>query len=74
MAVWPLIALALQRGDLAQAAKKTRTLLAENQHPLAEEVMTACRTATDASTSGDDELLRVRLQEAVQRARDFHYL
>lgn len=74
MAVWPLIALALQRGDLAQAAKQTSTLLAESQHPLAEEVMTACRDASDASTSGDDELLRTRLQGALQRARDFHYL
>lgn len=51
-----------------------RGLLNENQHPLAEEVTAACRYALDSSVAAASAARRARLNQALQKARDFHYL
>ena len=74
MALWPLIAIALKRDDIAQAAEYVRAILDEKQNPLAEEVSAACREVVDASSRKDTAALRAQLGNVLRTARDFRYL
>ena len=53
MALWPLIAIALKRDDIAQAAEHVRALLDEKQNPPVEEVNVACRAVVELPDDRD---------------------
>ena len=74
IALWPLIAVALEHDNFSKAIDSIRGLLAEGQYPLADAVMADCRAAIDCSMRDDREALRNCLDRALQTASAFHYL
>jgi eukaryotic-like serine/threonine-protein kinase len=74
MALWPLIAIALHRQDSSAAIGFARGLLAENQHPLPEKLLSPIRNACDEWQNGAYENATAELVSAMNVARELSYL
>ena len=68
MALWPLIAIALDQNNLAQAIEHARALFGPNQHPLPPELMVITQKAIAAWQKNAREIARTDLEQAVQVA------
>ena len=69
MALWPLIAMAVERDDVGEAIERARALFGPNQHPLPEEMAKMVRQAIDAADENDVESTRSCLGSALEIAR-----
>jgi class 3 adenylate cyclase/tetratricopeptide (TPR) repeat protein len=74
MALWPLVAIALNRKDVVRAIELVRGLLNENQHPMPEKLCVATREAIEQWQNGVKKAASSNLEAAVQLATDLHYL
>jgi hypothetical protein len=74
MALFPLIAIALQGQNSGAAIGFARGLLAENQHPLPEKLLNPIRQACDEWQNGAQEDATFHLASAMDLARDLSYL
>jgi predicted ATPase len=68
MALWPLIAIALDQNNMAQAIEHARALFGPNQHPLPQELMVITQKAIAAWQKNVREIARTHLEQAVQIA------
>jgi len=74
MALWPLIAIALNRKDLVHGIELARGLLNENQHPMPEKLCVATREAVEEWQNGAKKDASSKLEVAIQLATELHYL
>jgi Flp pilus assembly protein TadD len=74
MALWPLIAIAFARKDIARAIEFANGLLEENQHPPPEELSAVVRKACEEWQNGVQENAAAELASAMKVARDLSYL
>ena len=75
MALWPLIAIALNRKDVVHAIELVRGLLNENQHPMPEKLCVATSgEAIEEWQNGAKKAASSNLEAAVQLATELHYL
>ena len=74
MALWPLIAIALNRKDVVHAIELVRGLLNENQHPMPEKLSVATSEAIEEWQNGAKKAASSNLEAAVQLATELHYL
>ena len=74
MALFPLIAIALQGQNSGAAIGFARGLLAENQHPLPEKLLNPIRQACDEWQNGAQEDAAFHLASAMGLARELSYL
>ena len=74
MALWPLIAVAFARNDIAQAIDYARGLLVEHQHPLAEKLAAAMQKAIANWQGNQSQVARADLERAIQIATEFGQL
>jgi predicted ATPase/class 3 adenylate cyclase len=74
MALWPLIALASSRKDIARAIDHARGLLVEQQHPLPEPLTAATRKAIKSWENNQPEKASLDLELAIQTAEKFGQL
>ncbi|MEP6602557.1 MAG: adenylate/guanylate cyclase domain-containing protein [Spartobacteria bacterium] len=68
LAVWPLIATALKRGDISGAISDARTLLDEEQYPLPDKVTALLRQAIVHWEKKQSDSARADLQSALEAA------
>jgi hypothetical protein len=73
-ALWPLIALALSRDDVACGIDYARGLLTENQHPLPETLTAATQKAIESWENNQPAKARLDLGLALQIAETFGQL
>ncbi|HEY6070759.1 MAG TPA: tetratricopeptide repeat protein, partial [Chthoniobacterales bacterium] len=74
MALWPLIATALEQKQIAHAIKLAEGLFPDSQHPIDEEVMAATKRAIDSWKNGDAPAAESQVREALQTAERHHYI
>jgi class 3 adenylate cyclase/tetratricopeptide (TPR) repeat protein len=74
MALWPLIALAFSRKDIARAIDYARGLLAEQQHPLPEPLTATTQKAIESWENNQPEKASLDLELALQMAEKFGQL
>jgi class 3 adenylate cyclase len=74
MALWPLIAVAFSRSDVACAIDHTRALLVEDQHPLPERLAAATQRAIESWENNQPEKARADLEHALQTAQELGQL
>jgi class 3 adenylate cyclase len=74
MALWPLIAIAFARKDIAGAIKFANGLLEENQHPPPENLSAVVRKACEEWQNGVQEKAASSLAEAIKIAKELHYI
>ena len=74
MALFPLIAIALQGQNSGAAIGFARGLLGENQHPLPEKLLSLIRQACDEWQNGAQEDATSSLASAIGLARELRYL
>ena len=74
MALCPLIAIPLYRQNSGAAIGFARDLLAENQHPLPENLLSPIRKACDEWQTGARENATADLAFAMKVARELSYL
>ncbi len=74
MAIWPLVAVALEAGDLARAIEHASGLLAEGQHPLPPKLSAATRRVLEAWEKTNPERARSDLVRAMEIAQEFGQL
>jgi len=74
MALWPLIAIALNRKDVIRAVELARGLLIENQHPMPEKLHIATSETIKEWQNGAKKAASSNLEAAVQLATELHYL
>ena len=74
MALWPLIAVAFSRNDVARAIDHARALFVESQHPLPEKLATATQKAINSWEKGEAESVRKDLARAIETAHEAGYL
>ena len=70
MALWPLVAVASSRNDVAGAIDYARALLVEHQHPLPEKLAAATQKAIESLEKGEGESVRDDLACAIQIANE----
>jgi hypothetical protein len=70
MALWPLIAVAFSRSDVACAIDYTRALLVEDQHPLPERLASITQKAIESWQTSQPEKARTDLERAMQMAQE----
>ena len=74
MALWPLIAIALNRKDVIRAVELARGLLIENQHPMPEKLHIVTSETIKEWQNGAKKAASSNLEAAVQLATELHYL
>ena len=74
MALWPLIAIAFARKDIARAIEFANGLLEENQHPPPEELSAIVRKACEEWQNGVEKEAGSALAEAIKIAKELHYV
>jgi hypothetical protein len=74
MALWPLIAIAFARKDIARAIEFANGLLEENQHPPPEKLLAIVRKAREEWQNGAREGAALALAEAIKIAKKLHYI
>ena len=74
MALWPLIAIVLNRKDVVHAIELVRGLLNENQHTMPAELFVATSEAIEEWQNGAKKAASSKLEAAVQLATELHYL
>ena len=74
MALWPLIAIALNRKDVVHAIELVRGLLNENQHPMPEKLCVATSEAIEEWQNGAKKAANSKLEAALQLATELRYL
>ena len=74
MALWPLIAIAFARQDIARAIEFANGLLEENQHPPPENLSAVVRRACEEWQIGAQENATTDLASAMKVAGDLSYL
>ena len=74
MALWPLIAVAITRGQTEKAVEFARGIFPESQHPIDDEVMSATKCAIDSWKTGDTALAESQMQNALKTAEHHHYI
>jgi len=74
MALWPLIAVASGRNDIARAIDHARALLVEHQHPLPEKLTAATQKAIESWQGNQSQIARTDLERAIQTAIGFGQL
>jgi hypothetical protein len=74
MALWPLIAVALARGDLEEGLMQARALFGPNQQPLPHPLSKLTRSALESSEKNQREAAQTYLAKAVEAARQIGYL
>jgi len=74
MALWPLIALAFSRKDIACAIDHARGLLVEQQHPLPQPLTAATQKAIESWENNQPEKASLDLELALQTAEKFGQL
>jgi hypothetical protein len=70
MALWPLIAVALSRNDVACAIDYARALLVEHQHPLPQKLAEVTRKAIENWQNNQPDKARTYLERAIQIAHE----
>ena len=71
---WPLMAMMLAEGDLAEAIAHARALLDEKQKRMPSVIESALDSALESGQAGDDTASRSFLETAVELASAHHYL
>ena len=74
MALWPLIAIAFARKDIARAIEFANGLLEENQHPPPEKLSAVVRKACEEWQNGVQEEAASGLAVAIKIAKELHYI
>ena len=74
MALWPLVAVALTRNDLASAIDHARGMLVETQRPLPEKLIAATQKAIESWEKGEGDSARDNLARAIQIATEYGQL
>ncbi len=74
MALWPLLAVALGRNDVASAIEHARGMLVEAQHPPPEKLAAATQKAIESWEKGEGESARDALARAIEAAHEVGYL
>ncbi|PYL46246.1 MAG: hypothetical protein DMF40_13145 [Verrucomicrobia bacterium] len=74
MALWPLIAIAFARRDIARAIELATGLLEENQHPPPEKLSAVVRKACEEWQNGVQEGAASGLAEAIKIAQELRYI
>jgi predicted ATPase/class 3 adenylate cyclase len=74
MALWPLIAVAFGRNDIAQAIDYARGMLVEQQRPLPEKLAAATQKAIESWEANQLQIARADLERAIQTATEFGQL
>ncbi len=74
MALWPLIAVAFGRNDIARAVDYARALLVESQHPLPEKLAAATQKAIASWHGNQSQIARADLERAIQIATEYGQL
>ena len=74
MALWPLIAVAFSRNEVARAIDHARALFVESQHPLPEKLAAATQKAIESWEKGEGESARDDLARAIQIATEYGQL
>ncbi len=74
MAIWPLVAIALEREEIPEATELARGLLSESQNPLPSELEKVVREATVVKEAGDTATARTTLTRALQVAKRLRYV
>jgi hypothetical protein len=74
MALWPLIAIAFARKDIAGAIKFANGLLQENQHPPPKDLLAGVRKACEEWQNGVQEKAALGLADAIKIAKELHYI
>jgi hypothetical protein len=72
-ALWPLIAVAFSRNDIACAIEHTRALFVENQHPLPQKLASITQEAIQ-SWENNPETAHADLEHALQTAQELGQL
>lgn len=73
MAIWPLIGVALQRGEIPRAVEFARGLLPLSQNPLPRELEDLVREAIASEEVGDTTAAAQTLEKALREARGLNY-
>ena len=74
MALFPLIATAMEQKQTDRAIKFAEGLFPESQHPIDEEVMSATGKAIDSWRKGDAAATQSQMQNALATAERHHYV
>jgi hypothetical protein len=74
MALWPLIAIAFARKNIARAIEYATGLLEEKQHPPPEKLAAVVRKACEEWQNGVQEDAASGLAEAIKIAQELHYI
>jgi pantothenate synthetase len=69
LALWPLMAAALQRDQLGEAVDAARRLLHPSQQRLADELTAALQAASEALAAGQTAEVRDHLESAIRLAQ-----
>jgi len=73
MAIWPLIGVAIRRGEIPRAVHLARGLLPLSQNPLPPELEGLVRQAIASEEVGDTKAAARSVEMALQRARGLNY-